>query len=215
MPEQLALDQLLGDGGAVHLDEGAGGAKALVMDVASDELLARSVLPEDEHAPVGRRRLRDVGAQGVDGRALADHHPAVLDLLLEGAVLRLQPALAQRVLDDEEDLLEGQRLLDEVLRAHAHGLDRGLDAPVAGDDHDGNFGVDRADARQRLQPVHLRQPHVEEDEIEPPRLQEREAGLAAVDGLGGVSLVAEDPDQRPAHARFVVHDKNRFTHLLQ
>ena len=61
-------------------------------------------------------------AQGVDGRALAHHHPAVLDLLLEGAVLLLQPPLAQRVADDEEDLLEGERLLDEVLGADADRL---------------------------------------------------------------------------------------------
>ena len=88
--------------------------------------------------------------------ALAHHHPAVLDLLLEGAVLRLQPALAQRVLDHEQRLLEGERLLDEVLRAHAHGLDRGLDAAVAGDHDHRHLGVEGADAGQRLQPVHAR-----------------------------------------------------------
>ena len=94
-------------------------------------------------------------AQRVQDRALADHHPAVLDLLLEGAVLRLQPALAQRVLDHEQRLLEGERLLHEVLRAHAHGLDRRLDVPVPGDHDHRHLGIERADAGQRLQPVHL------------------------------------------------------------
>ena len=165
MAEELALDQLLGNGRAVDLHERPRAAEALVVDVAGHELLARAVLAEDQHPPVGRRRLGDVRAQRVQDRALPHHDPAVLDLLLEGAVLRLQLALAQRVLDHEQRLLEGERLLDEVLRAHAHGLDRGLDGAVAGDDDHRHLGVERADAGQDLEPVHAGQPHVEEEQV--------------------------------------------------
>src|SRR5258706_341285 len=73
------------------------------------------------------------------------HRPPVLDLLLERAVLRLQPMLAQRIAHHEQRLVEGERLLHEVLRAHAHGLDRGLDVAVPGNEHHRHFGIDLAD----------------------------------------------------------------------
>ena len=211
--EELALDQLLGNGRAVDLHEGAGGAEAQVVDVPRDELLARAVLAEDQHAPVGGSGLRDVGAQRVEDGALPDHDPAMLDLLLEGAVLRLELALAQGVLDHEQRLLEGQRLLDEVLGAHAHGLDRGLDGAVAGDDDHRHFGIERADAGQDLEPVHAGQPHVEEEEVVAAVLQRRERRLPALHRLHRVALVAQDADEGAAHARFVVYDQDRLTHV--
>ena len=52
--EQLGLDQLLGDRGAVDLDERLARARAVPMDGARDQLLAGSRFPGDEHR--GRRR---------------------------------------------------------------------------------------------------------------------------------------------------------------
>ena len=127
--EQLALDQLLGDGRAVHLDEraprraGSGGgccARPAPCRCRSRRRSAR-----------GRWRARPARS-----RRAARGWPALSPTItqrcstccLERAVLRLEPPLAQRVLHHQQRLLERQRLLDEVLRAHAHGLDRGLDA---------------------------------------------------------------------------------------
>jgi hypothetical protein len=56
VPEQLALDELGRDGGAVDLDERPVGARRVLVDGAGDELLAGAVLAGDEHA---RRRGRD------------------------------------------------------------------------------------------------------------------------------------------------------------
>src|SRR5262249_57441114 len=53
--EQLGLDQLLGDSGAVDLDEGALAARGLHMDSPRYQLLAAAVLAVDQHPP-GRRR---------------------------------------------------------------------------------------------------------------------------------------------------------------
>src|SRR5207247_844915 len=44
VPEQLGLDQLLGDGGAVHLHEPLAAAQAVAMDGPRDELLADAAL---------------------------------------------------------------------------------------------------------------------------------------------------------------------------
>ena len=61
--EQLGLDQLLGDGGAVHLDERGAVPVAERMNLPRDQLLARPVLAGNQHAAVGRRRHRDLLAQ--------------------------------------------------------------------------------------------------------------------------------------------------------
>ena len=67
VPEELALDQLLGNGRAVDLDERPGAAKAQRVDVARHQLLAGSVLAEDQHASVRRRGHGHLLAQA--------HHP--------------------------------------------------------------------------------------------------------------------------------------------
>ena len=150
--EQLALDQLFGDRGAVDLDERPAAAAAEGVDAARDQLLAGAVLAVDQHAAVGRRGHRDLLAQLAHGVALADHHQPPIDGGPQRAVLGLELALAQRVAHDEHGLLERQRLLDEVEGAHLDGAHGGLDVAVAGDDDD--LGVDAALAQrgQRVSP---------------------------------------------------------------
>jgi hypothetical protein len=57
--EELALEDRLGKGRAVDGDEGLGRARALGVDGARDELLARAALADDEHRGGRRRDLRD------------------------------------------------------------------------------------------------------------------------------------------------------------
>ena len=61
--EELAFDQLVGEGGAVDLDEALVAAPALLMDEAGDELLARPVLAGEEDPAVGRGGLLDLGSR--------------------------------------------------------------------------------------------------------------------------------------------------------
>ena len=57
VPEELALDEVLGDGAAVDGDEGPAHALAAAVELARDELLAGAGLAGDEHADVGRGDL--------------------------------------------------------------------------------------------------------------------------------------------------------------
>ena len=66
--EQLALDQLLRNGGAVHLDEGLFGAQALGVDGVGHQLLARAALAVDQDAAVGGGHQRDLLAQRLHRR---------------------------------------------------------------------------------------------------------------------------------------------------
>ena len=95
--EQLAFDQLLGNGRAVHLDERRRLAAAQRVDRAGDQLLARPVLAVDQHAAVGRRRHRHLLAQLAHRVALADHRLMAIDARPQRPVLGLEAPLAQRV----------------------------------------------------------------------------------------------------------------------
>ena len=79
---------------------------------------------------------------------------------------------------------------------------------MPGDDDDLGVHLTLAHPRQRRQSVHSRQPHVEDDHVEDAPAQPVETGLAAVDGVDVVLLVAQHAAQRAAHARFVVNDQN-------
>ena len=57
--EELGLEEVLLERGAVHLDEVARGAQRVVMDGARDELLAGAGLAADEHGRVALGDLAD------------------------------------------------------------------------------------------------------------------------------------------------------------
>ena len=52
--EEFALEQVVGHGAAIHLDEGATLPRALVVSSASDEFLAHTAFSGDEHRCTGR-----------------------------------------------------------------------------------------------------------------------------------------------------------------
>src|SRR6185295_19640284 len=78
--EDLALEQRLGNRGAVDRDERKAGARAELMDGLRDQFLAGARLTRDEHRCAGRRRL-------LDDLVDLPHLRAVADDRAEGAVL--------------------------------------------------------------------------------------------------------------------------------
>ncbi len=124
MTEQLALDQLFGDGRAIDFDELSRPSLALCVNAARDEFFARAVLAVDQHAAVGWGRHGHLLAQLVHQRALAHHRVMAIHTRTEGAVFRFELPLPQRVRDDQDGLVEREGLLNEIERAHldrAHG----------------------------------------------------------------------------------------------
>ena len=72
--EELGLEQLAGQGGAVDLDEGAlARAAERVVDGAGDELLADAGLAPDEDGDVGVGDLIDHLLDGLHARAVLEH----------------------------------------------------------------------------------------------------------------------------------------------
>ena len=177
--EELALEDRLGDGGAVDGDERPARARRPLVDVAREELLARAALAEDEHRRLTGRGLgRDV--DDAAERRRAAHDLAVreaLDLVLERAVLRDEPLPLGRLADalDDGDPLE--RLLDEVVRAVAHRVDRGLHRSVRGHQHDLDVGRDLLDGAQELEPGRPGHHQIRQDDVHAVRSYELEGTL--------------------------------------
>ena len=72
IPEQLGLDQVAGNGGAVDGDERPRRADAAVVEVAGDDFLSRSRLALDQNAAFGVFYRLDRLADPVDLRSFAD-----------------------------------------------------------------------------------------------------------------------------------------------
>jgi hypothetical protein len=176
--EQLALDQLLGNRGAVHLDERPLHPPAAHVNRSRHQLLAGAVFAMDENPAVGGRRHRDLLQQLAEHVALPHHRLAAIDRRAQLAVLDLEAALPDGVPDHQHGLLERQRLLDEIERPHldrAHGR---LDVAMAGDHDDRRVDPPLLQPGQCREAVHARQPDVEDDGVERRARRAIQAGFA-------------------------------------
>ena len=208
-PNSSDLDELLGDGRAVDLDEGLARAQAVGMDGAGDELLARAALAVDEHRGVGRGDLEDLLPEVLDEGVVADDLVALLRLLLEVLAFPAEARLLEGVADADQDPLPVEGLLQEVEGPQLGRLDRRLDGALARD-HD-DLGDERplAELGQDLETAPAGHLDVEEDEVDPDRLpQHLQAVLARPRLEELVALVLEDHLQRLADPLLVVDDQD-------
>jgi hypothetical protein len=202
--EQLGLDQLFRDRGAVDLDERALAPHRLDVNGARDQLLAAAVLAVDQHAPVGGRGGRDLLAKHAHRGALADDLGALLEARAQRGVLALEARVLERAADRDQDLLERERLLDEVVRAQARRLHRGLDGAVAGDHDHNRLGPCPLDLGEGLEAVHPVHPDVEERDVRQLVGEEPERVGAAADRGHAVALVLQHIAEGRADRGFVV-----------
>ena len=181
-----------------------------------DELLARPALSRDEDPRVRRARAGDLGLEARHRGALAEKNlvlgvarVAARELAPEVVALAGEAAPLERLLERQEDALEGERLLEEVVRAALDGRDGRLDGPVPRDHDDGAREAARAEAVEDREAVHVRQPDVEEDGVGQARRRSvRDGVLAEADGVHRVALVAEDLAERLTDPGLVVADED-------
>ena len=106
MPEELAVDQVFGDRGAVRLDKPFIFAQALYMDGMRDQFLAGARFAVNQHASVGGRHQRDLLPQRLHGNAVAHDHALRLQLLPQVEILMAQPPRFDRIFHQNECLFE-------------------------------------------------------------------------------------------------------------
>jgi hypothetical protein len=190
--EELAFDEVFGDGGAIEGDEGAGVAGAFAVERAGDELLAGAAFALDEDGGVGAGDAAEEGPEFLDGRALAEELTAgVFGVLAEEAVDLDEVGVLGGLLEDEIDLVRGEGFDEVVEGAVAHALDGGLDGAKAGDDDDeGALGAG-GDGFEEVGAFAVREADIDEEEVEGIA---GEACLGLGEGSDGRDLVAAEAE---------------------
>ncbi len=191
---------------------GAGGAAAVLVEGAGDQLLARSAGAGDQHRHVlvgdaadGLEDLLHGRAAGDDEvgplvhRPLAGHHRGDVH----------GPADGQRPADDLAHLTQLQRLEEVVEGAELHGLDGVVGVAAAADEDHRAARVQPAEPPQQFQPIQIGKVDIEDGHVRPPLAREIQP---VGGGLGGQHLqgvVAERPAEGVQDGRLVVDDQQR------
>jgi hypothetical protein len=216
VPEELALEQLRRQRGAVDFDERLRLSRGSLMDRARHQLLAAAALAGNEHGDVAVGHLLDDVRDLPHGGAVA---PPDERLVL--IVAQLAPQIAQladqaraldRLLDRgiERNLTKPFRVagLDDVIGgAEPHGLDddRRLLAPREHDDL--QLGTRRLERLERLQAVHAGHGHIEQHDVRRFALPDgRDDLVAARVGARFVAAQREERPQVPRKAGVVIDD---------
>src|ERR1019366_2150809 len=186
VPEQLGLDQLLGDRGAIYLDECTVAPETRGMESAGHEFLACAALSVNQNAAIGGSCERNLLAQGAHGDRVSVQLGAAAQFLAKLAILLPEATDFEGILDDENYFFERKRLFDKVEGAEFRGPHGRLDAGVSGNHDDHRVRAVLADALECFEAVDSIQPHVEEHKVDRALIQYREAFFPGGDSPGFV-----------------------------
>jgi hypothetical protein len=211
VPEQLRLEQRLGNGRAVDRDERPVGAVAVRMQRTGEQLLAGPALAAEQHRGLGRRHatqaLQYVEQHGV----LADDRRGAMpraQRLLEEQVLGDQPSLLDGAADHEQEVLVVDRLGQVVERALAHGGDGFLDGAIAGHEDHREGGVEFLGRAQHPEAIARGQAEIGQDQrgaVESERID----GGRLVGGLDdAVALPRQDGGEHVPQVVVVVDEQD-------
>ena len=134
------------------------------------------------------------------------------EFLAELPVFLRQAVDFQRVLDHENDFFQRERLLDEIKCAQLRGAHGGFDAGMSGNHHDHRIHAILAYALQCIEAVDSIEPHVQQNKIDGPFIEQRETFFAGRHSEGVVSLVGQDGRQRFPYSLLVIHNENGIGH---
>src|SRR5690606_29695935 len=126
MAEELALDELRGNRGAVQALERALRAWRSPVYRARHQLLARAALARDEHVRAGPRGPKDLVAERLHGGALSEQIIEMPRLRLELSRFCLGSLQSQGIVHHEEQAVRGERLLQEIQGAELRRAYRGV-----------------------------------------------------------------------------------------
>src|SRR5216117_4194925 len=213
--EELALDQLLAERRAVHLDQRLRAPRAPVVERVRHQLLAGAARAADQHGDVGVGDLVDGLEEPAHGRALPDdllEAERALHLLEEPAVVAAEKHRVHHAADDQPELVVVEGLRHVVDGAELHRLHGDLLRAVGGDHDDRQVRVDAAGVLEHLHaadPVHA---EIGDDDVEAPGLDAPERLLTAPRRLDVIAFLAEQALQGQHHRLLVVDDQDATLH---
>ncbi len=167
MAKEFAFEQRVRNRRAVHRQERAVAALAVLIDRAGDEFLARPAFAADQDGDILRRDAADRFVNGLHGRTAADD--SVADF---GRASRTghrdrdvhQAADFERLLDQRHQHAKIQRLHHKIIGTKAHRLDRDIAGIGGGDKNHRHLVVERMKLAKRFQTVHIAQHDVEQND---------------------------------------------------
>ena len=207
--EQLALEEVLVQRGAIHLHEGALRPGGSEMDERGQQLLPRAGLSRDQHRRRGGSHFPDHRQDLLHPPALGDQRAFIEGVPVLGLPIEFQlsphPAHPQRRPDPVLKLLHIERLLDVVVRPEPQRLDRRFHGGVGGHQDHLDLGVDLLRFFQYVDAAQIPQPDIGDHHVArlglefPDRLLSRGSFLHGIPGL-----FQRQPD--PHAQRVVVFD---------
>ncbi len=169
VPEELRLEQLLGDGRAVDRGKAHVVPRAHAVDGLRKHFLARAALAGDEHRRIVAGNAARELQQIAHDLALGHHQIACrvgADARAERLHLAPEPLPLLRLADGHGDFIGAEGFPDVVVRTLAHGSEGGILGPISAH-HDDQRGAPLGPVpAQEGDPVHARHLHVAQDEIE-------------------------------------------------
>src|SRR6185295_9007191 len=211
--EQLALEDVAGNGAAVDGQEAFVTAGARPVQRVGHQFLAGAAVADDEHAGAGGSHQPHLLEEVLHGRRAADdalEAVALVEHLAQGRDLLLELLLLDQVHHPLAQLVEIDRLGEVVVGADPHGLHRGLDGAVGGHQHDAEVDLPLPHLLQEAQAVHAGHPQIADGEAGVVVLvEEFQRLLRVVEGAHGEPRLLEGDRHRFAGAGFVVDDQNQ------
>jgi hypothetical protein len=209
--EQLRLEQRFGNGRAVDGDKRAFRSAAEGVQGAGEQLFAGAALPLQQHGRVGAgrtmqllRHLAQLGIVSNDARSAA----ALGEFLLEQEVIGQHPALGNRALHHQQQVIRVHGLGEKVHGPFLHRRHRILDAAIRRHHHDGQLRIELRGGAQNTKAVAFGQLQVGQDDHRA-RLLHPLDGRWLVHRLDDrVALCLERVPQHRSQRVFVFDEKN-------
>src|SRR5450759_3953857 len=217
VPEQLALQQVFLQRGALDDDERTLAPCAARVQQLGDHLLAGAGLAENQHRRIRGRDPLNQRQQPPELRALPDEFGAQVGRR-QAALQEARPGPErlplERAPDPHFQLVERTRLRHVVERPHPHGFNRRVDGSVARQHDHVSRRRARTDGLQHVETALAREAQVEEDDF---RLQFRHAPQRLFPATGrrhGELHPLQLRQQHAAERRIVIDEENRrpFVH---
>ena len=191
----------------VHVDRPVGTAVGLLPHLRQQLALGHD-LPatrgeQGEHVELLARELQHPIVQGRRPGALVDHQPTHP----RDRGRQVPPAPAQDGADARCHVVGAEGLDDVVVGAAVQSTHHRGVVVLGGDDDQRDVGR-RADHRDQGQPVHVRQPQVEQDHLWVLLQDVLESGQPGADHGHGVSTLAQTPSDRRADRVVVLHHED-------
>ena len=207
MTEELALNQLRGDGRAVEGHERTVCAMAFFMQRAGDEFLAGAGFAIDANAGLAGRDALNLRHHASHGFPLEDKC-VLADAGAQVLIFGFKASELEGVFNGDEKLFSGERLLQKIQSAEACGTDSHFDVGLAAhhDDRSGDPGG--LQIFKQGKPVAAGHNHVAQDQVEGLGAGEFQGACRVVAHHGFVPGETEGAGERCQSIGFVVDDED-------